>query len=292
MLEDVQSGVAAPNTAVTASRKKSTELMGKLKVPGSGFLFKGITEIFNAFKPDPIAEINRKLDTANAMLSNTYNVVMATLEVWDLHKTIDASTATLGELMYEVEKDQRLANPGYPLRYVELRSMSRSLYDWAMGAVSEGGRLLSRYEVATVNDQGSFLSYLGKFEAIVGLPYQCVALAQRGFNTIVEHNDRLANGGKALEPDDRELEDDVNAAALTMGLKWQEFLEAVPSRYPKWCAPICRDEPFSLVTANPTGKGVRGLPATMGCSERGDRSLRSVRRRRMVKVQLPLAVSR
>jgi hypothetical protein len=222
-------------------------IVDSLSIPGSDYVLKPLSAILGLFAPDPMEKIEDDLKRANDKLDNMYNVVLSTLRIWDLQQKVDSVTVSLSTLMIYLG-DDKWTEDRHDLDSEKISGIAENLYKDAYSAILEGGRLLEGFEAATLTRKGSLLSYIGDFVSCIYLPYQCVALAQHGYNLIIDHFQELINRKVQLTVSDKKCLEHTKSYSSNILSATKDFFQTkIPQSYPKWCEPVFTGKPMMLV---------------------------------------------
>jgi hypothetical protein len=222
-------------------------IVDSLSIPGADYVLKPLSALLGLFKPDPMVKIEADLKRANDKLDNMYNVVISTLRIWDLQKKVDALKVKLTTLMIELGDDKRSGGE-QDIDNAKISLIIDSMHDEADSAILEGQRLLKGFEAATLTKKGSLLGYIGDFVSCIYLPYQCVALAQHGYNLITSHFTELIENGYTLTVSDKKCDSHAKTYSSGMLSATKVFFQTdIPQSYPKWCQPVFAGKPMMLV---------------------------------------------
>jgi len=96
-------------------------------------------------------------------------------------------------------------------------------------------RLLGGYEIASKNDSGQLISYIGNYVAYIQLTVENMSLVYYGYNMIINQNVELEKKGELLEGDELIGNRCLKLGGEGVNVAETMFKTNIPKSYPKWC---------------------------------------------------------
>lgn len=243
---NIKDELSARETMETIAQTGSI-VIKNVSIPGVSTSFAILAEIITMFEPNPINEINRKLDEVNKKLDNMFNVVMGALDLHGMETRLSSADSLAKQIQWLIEYDDEVELDPNIFKEenskllgdssVVLKSKIIELGAIVQEQVQNCVRAFDSFEV-DYNGNMTLQQYVGAFSYLVSLVLATATTAQACLNQLVSQDDELYEKkyGKMVvgicDENQKVLDNYIN--------------KTVPNNYPKWCKQIFEGKPFLL----------------------------------------------